>query len=289
MVLIAAIYNYLLAALGILAVLHATLQFPKIYLRQSLGLLISAAIAWIGGLADAIGLSPVRGLEITPLAATLACIIYAFTFFRYQLLELMPMARDVLIENMNDGVIVLDVNNHIVDINSAARRLVGDAVNPSQTIDIEEALNKRFDLVTRYKNVTTEARDTIGINEEPPRYYDARISPLRDKDGHLTGRMIVLRDVSNLKQIEVEVMNQAQEVAQRLFELETIYDITQASASRLKMDALLEFVGEKILQTFNVQVAFIALYDKQENVLRFPYWQAYDERLNQATLFLGKG
>ena len=101
--------------------------------------------------------------------------------------------------------------------------------------------------------------------------------------------MIVLRDVSNLKQIEVEVMNQAQEVAQRLFELETIYDITQASASRLKMDALLEFVGEKILQTFNVQVAFIALYDKQENVLRFPYWQAYDERLNQAPFFLGKG
>lgn len=287
---IAAMYNYVLVAFGMFVVLRATLQFPKIYLRQSLGLLLSAAIAWIGGLTDAFGLGPVRGVEITPLAATLACIIYAFTLFRSQLLDLAPIARDKLIENMNDGVIVLDAHNRIVDLNPAARQLIGgDAASPSQTKDIEEALNKRFDLVTRYKNITTEARDTIGINENPPRYYDARISPLRDKDGHLTGRMIVLRDVSNLKQIEVEVMNQAQLVAERLAELETIYDITQASASRLKLNALLEFVGEKILQTFKVQVAFVALYDKQENVLRFPYWQAYDERLNQAPSPFGQG
>ncbi|MBI5348620.1 MAG: GAF domain-containing protein, partial [Chloroflexi bacterium] len=283
------IYSYSLIFIGVLVLLRMIRHAPKIYRHQAVGLLFGALIAWSGNIIYLSETNPWRGVELTPLTIAIACIIYVFIIFRYQLLDLMPMARDVLIENMNDGVIVLDAHNRIVDLNPAARRLIGDAANPSQTNDVEEALNKRFDLVTRYKNVTTEARDTIGINEDPPRYYDARITPLRDKDGHLTGRMIVLRDVSNLKQIEIEVLNQAQLVAQRLAELETIHDISQASASRLKVNALLEFVGEKILQTFKVQGVYIALHDKQENVFRVPYWQVYDERLNRAPVPFGQG
>jgi diguanylate cyclase (GGDEF)-like protein/PAS domain S-box-containing protein len=205
------------------------------------------------------------------------------------LLDLVPIARDMLIENMNDGVIVLDANNRIVDVNPAARQLIGDAANPSPTEGIEEALNKRFDLVTRYKNVMTEARDTIGINEQPPRYFDARVTTLRDKKGKLTGRLIVLRDVSTLKQIELEMMNQAQIVAERLADIETIYDISHASASRLKLNALLEFVGEKVLQTFKVQGVYISLYDKQENTFYIPYWQVFDERLSRPPVPFGRG
>jgi len=284
------LYSYSLLFSGTWALLRMIIHSSTIHRSQAIGLLIGVLISWGADIIDLTGLTPWPGLDITPLGLTLTCIIYAFILFRFQLLDLVPIARDKLIENMNDGVIVLDTHNRIVYFNPAARRLIGgDAANPSQTSNIEESLNKRFDLITRYKNITTEAKDTIGINEDPPRYYDARISPLRDNDGQLTGRMIVLRDVSDLKQIEVEVLNQAQLVAERLSELETIYDITQASASRLKLNALLEFVGEKILQTFKVQVAFVALYDKQENVLRFPYWQAYDERLNQAPSPFGQG
>ncbi len=283
------IYNYIIIFIGVLGLLRMFRRAPRSHRRQVIGLIFGALISWISNIIDLSELTPWHGVEITPLAITFACLIYAFIIFRFQLLDLTPVARDVLIENMNDGVIVLDANNRIVDINSAARRLIGDAASPSQPKNIEDALNKRFDLVTRYKNVTTEARDTIGINESPPRYFDARITPLRDRDGELTGRLIVLRDVSNLKQMEVEVMNQAQEVAQRLFEIETIHDISQASASRLKLNALLEFVGEKVLQTFKVQGVYIALYDKQDNTLHIPYWQVYDERLNRPPVPFGKG
>jgi GAF domain-containing protein/PAS domain-containing protein len=282
-------YSYSVIFIGVVVLLRTIRDGQEIHRNQAIGILIGAVIAWGGNVIDLSNTNFWRGIDLTALTIAIACIIYVIVIFRYQLLNLMPMARDVLIENMNDGVIVLDANNHIVDINSAARRLVGDAVNPSQTSNLEEALNKRFDLVSRYKNVTTEARDTIGINEDPPRYFDARITPLHDKSGQLAGRMIVLRDVSNLKQIEVEVLNQAQMVAQRLAELQTIYDISQASTSRLKLNALLEFVGEKVLQTFKVQGVYIALYDKQDNTLRIPYWQVYDERLDRAPVTFGQG
>jgi PAS domain S-box-containing protein len=45
--------------------------------------------------------------------------------FRYRLLDIMPVARDAIIEGMGDGVIVLDVQNRIVDLNPAARRIIG--------------------------------------------------------------------------------------------------------------------------------------------------------------------
>ena len=48
--------------------------------------------------------------------------VYFTTLFRYRLFDLLPIARDVLIERMSDGAIVLDSAGRILDINPAAQQ-----------------------------------------------------------------------------------------------------------------------------------------------------------------------
>jgi PAS domain S-box-containing protein len=48
----------------------------------------------------------------------------AWGLFDVRLLDILPVARDSIIENMQEGVIVLDTKNRIVDLNPSANRLI---------------------------------------------------------------------------------------------------------------------------------------------------------------------
>ena len=58
-------------------------------------------------------------------ALTLSCVAIAWAMFRYGLLDLMPFARDMLVERMSDGVIVADQLGRISDMNQAALNIIG--------------------------------------------------------------------------------------------------------------------------------------------------------------------
>ena len=55
--------------------------------------------------------------------------------------------------------------------------------------------------------------------------------------------------------------------------------ISQASATQLELSALLELVAQNLLQTFDTQGIFIALYDSKTNLLHFPYWYCLGQLL----------
>jgi PAS domain S-box-containing protein len=69
-------------------------------------------------------------LDLTPFAFTISGLAVMWGIVRYRLLDIIPVARDIVIQNMNDGVIVLDGHQRILDLNPAAIALVG-AQQPS--------------------------------------------------------------------------------------------------------------------------------------------------------------
>ncbi len=76
---------------------------------------------------------------------------------------------------------------------------------------------------------------------------------------------------------------------QRAAELAIINSISQALASQLELDALIELVGEKLRQTFDAQLVYIALVDPQTELIHFPYYFDSGRRLVDRTLQFGKG
>ena len=72
---------------------------------------------------------------------------------------------------------------------------------------------------------------------------------------------------------------------QRAMELATINTVSQALASELDLNALIELTGEQMRQTFSADVVYVALLDPQTDVINFHY--AYGEKFNP--LKLGEG
>jgi PAS domain-containing protein len=76
----------------------------------------------------------------------LSCSIYAFALFRFRVLDPIQLARTVVIEQMTDGMIVLDIQGHIVDINHTTAKIFNRTASSLCGQSIEDILPA--DLIT---------------------------------------------------------------------------------------------------------------------------------------------
>ncbi len=206
------LYSYLLLLAGTLCLVRHVLHLPSVYRKQATVLLISASIPWAGNVIYLAGLSPLPGLDLTPLAFVVTGLLMVWGLFRLQILNLVPIARDALIENMADAVLVVDTNHRIVDANPAAAQWIGHDRGHlvGQPVEI---LQQRWPQLGECRLGTSEVQVEIGLeNSSPPQWYELRVSPLHDRRQRLNGWLLVLHDITERKHTEESLRRYAAEL-----------------------------------------------------------------------------
>ncbi len=131
----------------------------------------------------------------------LSAIIFAFSVLRANFLDLIPIARSHLVENMSDGILVLDAQHRIVDINPAMENFIEEKASfymGKNAFDVFQPWMEKTDLPL--DGVVT--RTELKVPKDPSRYLDLRVTPLYDKRQLLNGRLMVFRDVTERKHVE---------------------------------------------------------------------------------------
>ena len=271
-------YSYLLLLLGTLVLIRALIRSPHLYRGQAGALLIGALTPWVGNALYVSGSSPFPHLDLTPFAFTLSCLAVAWGLFYFQLLDIVPVARDAVIEGMSDGVIVLDVQNRIVDLNPAVGRIIGRPASEVIGQPAAQVLAGRPDLVENYSGVA-EAHAEIVLGEgDTQRIYDLRISPLYDRRGRLTGRLVVLRDITERKRaeetikrlnktLEIRVEERTAELKQRAMELSTVLEAGRAVSSTLDLEEVLAIIAEQMVKAIGVAGCTLARWDREADAV----------------------
>jgi signal transduction histidine kinase len=214
------VYSYVLLVLGTFYLISMLVRSPRVYRKQGAALLVAVAAPWVGNGMYVTGLSPTPNLDLTPFAFLISGAALSFGFFRFRLLDIVPVARDAVIEGMDDGVVVVDTEGRVVDLNPAARRILGRPEGGGVPVgDTLRRLAPRLDALLA--GVSGEARAEVELGEGASRRsYDLAISPLRDRAGRRTGRLLVLHDVTERKRSEEELIRQKTELARSNAELE---------------------------------------------------------------------
>jgi PAS domain S-box-containing protein len=207
-----ALFSYLTMLIGMGMMLGAFMRSQRPYRGQAAMLALSGTAPLLGNAIYLARLSPFPHLDLTPFGFTLAGVLWAWGTLRFRLLDIVPVARDVLVENMADALIVLDAQNRIVDVNPAALELIGATRAAAIGRPAASVLAAWPELIDHYRDITS-TRDEIVLSGPPEHTFDLRISPLRDRQGRLTGRLIVLHDVSERKRAE-RALFQAAEAAE---------------------------------------------------------------------------
>ena len=79
------------------------------------------------------------------------------------------------------------------------------------------------------------------------------------------------------------------ETRQRVGELATVNSVGQAVASQLELDALMELVGERMGETFEADIVYVALHDEEAGRIDFAYYSEAGERRHQEPMRYGEG
>jgi len=207
---LAAAYNYALLVIGTVVLVASLARAHARYHGQTAALLIGLALPWIG---NALYLGGVRilGADPTPLAFALTGVVYAVGLFRRRLFDLVPVARHALIESMADGVLVLDAQDRVIDVNPSARSLLGLAAAP-----IGEPAARVLAAWPALAAITAagdEAETTAPMESaRGARDVHARLSLLLDARGRPRGRLLVLSDVTERTRTE-EALRQTEKLA----------------------------------------------------------------------------
>lgn len=183
-------YLYILAAIFIM--LRGLRKMQPIYRSQALLLLASLLLPVLTDLAYVFGYSPIKYYNLTPAVFSISAGIVAWDLFRYQLLDLRPIARDHIMESIQEGIIVLDQQDRIVDFNPTAERMARITA-ASVGKDLQE-LQSRLHQVIRDLDREGKTCTEIQIGENPILYYELLFSEIKTPTGHSIGRIITLRD-----------------------------------------------------------------------------------------------
>ena len=89
--------------------------------------------------------------------------------------------------------------------------------------------------------------------------------------------------------VALENVRLIDETRQRLAELATVNEISQALSSQLDLDALIELVGEQMRRTFDADICYVALHDVGRDRITFPYFHEVGDRKVQEPFAFGEG
>jgi len=272
-------YSYLLLLLGTILLIRVLIRSEGLYRGQALVLVIGMLAPWVGNALYVSGLNPFPHLDLTPLAFTLSGLAGAWGLARLRLLDIVPIARDVVIESMSDGVIVLDAQNRIVDLNPIAEHIIGRSAVEAIGQPISQVISGRLAeiLVECCPDLTVVQEEIVLGEGEAEHWFDLRISPLRNQRGRVIGRVVILHDITARKRAEETIEQMAYHDAltglpnRRLFADRLNLALAHAQRSQEKLavmlldldhfkdvnDTLGHSVGDKLLQSVGQRLSSI--------------------------------
>ena len=197
-------YSYALLIAGIAFIGFSLVTKFKEYGVQAYGLLIGV-LAPLAGNAFFLGSPPPGFPDPTPMMFTITGIAFAWAIFGGHILEVVPLAHESIVRKLSTGVLILDANKNIRDINDAAREMLG----LSHKVYAGESLASLIDENRFIAETVNDALDESIQNDQniqiafpsTKRTFDVHIAHLGDRQ-NTSGWLIQFDDISEQKQTE---------------------------------------------------------------------------------------
>jgi diguanylate cyclase (GGDEF)-like protein len=236
-------YGFILTLIGSICLFWTSIRYAGVYRRQALAVIAGAIFPRLVNIFNARGLMPELGHEWTPVAIAVTGMAFAIGIFVFKLVDVVPIARETLIETMSDGIIVLDAANRILDVNPAARRIL--SVQASGVARLEPGdIVERLPMLGAGGYGLHELKVESNADSYDSRHIEILITPIDDRQGNASGKLILLRDVTEQKRSEGEVRLAHAALQSKVAEIELLQEELRVQATT---DALTQLYNRRYL------------------------------------------
>lgn len=166
---------------------------------QALIILLASFPPWLCYVIYMFGIAP-YGLDISAMSFAITGPLYAYNFFRFHLIDVLPIAKKLILDSIDEGIIVLDNQLRIIDSNQAANNFI-DVNN-----EIKD-MNNFIQLIrSQIKSNETLKQISIHHKELEIRYQVIRHNKSNDNIGYLA----IIHDVTDRNQHLKQLTRQAE-------------------------------------------------------------------------------
>ncbi len=254
---VALVQSYLLNGVATALLIWRFVEFRNIFRRQLAFLIVAALIPWIINILYQLisNLAPsfILPIDLTPISFMISIGLISSAIFRTRLLDLVPIARDVVMEHIPELVFVVDAHDRVLDANTVAEKWLGRSRDQLIGRDPMEIFRQWPQLLNRFLS-TEQTREEVEIPGEDPRVLQIVVTPLYDAiSGELDGRVIVAHDITESKQSQNDLMAMNEILWGKIAEVEELKAALQEQAIR---DGLTGVFNRRFLsETLDKEVA----------------------------------
>jgi diguanylate cyclase (GGDEF)-like protein/PAS domain S-box-containing protein len=215
------IYFFAMVIAGYTLMLIGYFRQHGIYRRQSLLIMLGSLIAPVVGVLGVLGLWPLPGLDPIPMVFTILGVFYTLGLLRLSMFDIVPVAKQIVFDTMQEGMLVIDQQFRLVEMNASAEKLLQTERNAAIGKPVVPLLHKWQHLMGKWQQVLSQTGQQT-MQDEEGRTYSMRIKPLAVSAGKANGWLVTwneITELANAEQLLVETNHQLQE---QLAEIEAL-------------------------------------------------------------------
>jgi diguanylate cyclase (GGDEF)-like protein/PAS domain S-box-containing protein len=194
--------SYIYIAVSLFILLRYLVHAEPVYKVQIRMLLMAILLPYITDLLYVFGFSPVKHYNFTTAVFSISGVILFWILFRFRFLDLLPLARDMVIDNLDDGFLVIDHKHRLVYLNPSAKtdfNLSSEQIGQT----IEEIQNEYLQQIKTMLDENVAHRD-VNTDNADGKFYDIHLSPVFNAAKLQIGYVATTHDVTE----RVKLFNQ---------------------------------------------------------------------------------
>ena len=245
---IGTLFNFYATAIGILSLVLLAQMLPNTnrYFRAlTLALFFGELFILLAVLFDATSTNPFAPISNIQLGYTFSSLLAFWFAFGLDAGGIIPIARTTVFEYIQDGVIVLNNNGAVVDLNPTAVQIVGKS---SKEL-VGKPVSQVWQEGTEYLTTSTHGipdKYVLWINGLE-KTFDIQASPITEEISHENlGHVLVLRDVTGREKLETDLHTYSQELSRTNTLITALSVITSRVGASSETDLMLHTLGSEI-------------------------------------------
>lgn len=188
------IYCYITIAASLLLLIWYALKQPKYYRVQPILLILGILVPIIINVSFIFNILN-ETYDYTILGFSFTGLVYYISISYFKVPDIIPLAREIIVNDLSDIIIICDLNNHVVEYNEKARKIFQE----NSLIDLNSDYYSNFDKMLESKKAHIVSYYDGDIyeftSEKGYEYYEYIVSDIKHKS-HTLGQVIKFRDIT---------------------------------------------------------------------------------------------
>ena len=228
------IYTFIFLLIDLVYLIIAYFKSPRWARNKLWFLILGLFIPWVISLLGVPGWMLFNHEYVLMLSVAASLTIITWGLLRARILDILPIARDAILDQVTDVVAVIDMDGRIVDFNQAAK--LNPIIKPNICVGelfnqwMPELSSLQLDphsMALQELEVTLTSGGMSGV-------FDLRLSPLLDEKQEAAGWLAIFRDISErkkeeklIREAEGRAENSLRETQRQSQELNIVRTITE--------------------------------------------------------------